>query len=251
MKHTGTKEELIDIIMGCGFNIDQEKNDDNQIQIRTSEGAIVNWYPSTGTVLFQGKKESKDRLQNSWGQYTGKTLPAAKAKLENPQAPEDPITANKKVFVVHGHDEQSKEQLELVLHKLGVDPFVLANTGGGGLTIIEALEKEIGPGKNQARFGIVLLTPDDIGYAKSAGPDEAQPRARQNVVMEMGMLIAAVGRPNVAILKKGHLEIPSDAQGILYIPYNDHVKETVPKLTDRLRKSGFVLNPSSITNASS
>jgi predicted nucleotide-binding protein len=66
----------------------------------------------------------------------------------------------------------------------------------------------------------------------------------------MGMLIAAVGRPNVAILKKGHLEVPSDAQGILYIPFNDHVKETVPKLVDRLRAAGFVLNPQAITNAS-
>jgi len=68
---------------------------------------------------------------------------------------------------------------------------------------------------------------------------------------EMGMLISAVGRGNVAILKKGHIEIPSDANGILYIPFNEHVKETVPKLTDRLRAAGFVLNPSAITNASS
>ena len=81
--------------------------------------------------------------------------------------------------------------------------------------------------------------------------DNVQARARQNVVLEMGMLISAVGRGNVAILKKGHIEVPSDAQGILYIPFNDHVKETVPKLADRLRAAGFVLNPQSITNASS
>ena len=101
------------------------------------------------------------------------------------------------------------------------------------------------------RFGIVLLTPDDIGYAKADGDKEAQPRARQNVVLEMGMLISALGRKNVAILKKQHLEVPSDAQGILYIPFNDHVKEAVPKLVDRLRSSGFVLNPEAITRASS
>ena len=45
----------------------------------------------------------------------------------------------------------------------------------------------------------------------------AQPRARQNVVLEMGMLIARLGRTNVAILKKGHVEVPSDAQGIVYL----------------------------------
>ncbi|MBS3963325.1 MAG: nucleotide-binding protein, partial [Methylomonas sp.] len=110
---------------------------------------------------------------------------------------------------------------------------------------------EIGPRTGAARFGIVLLTPDDIGYAKAVGDKEAQPRARQNVVLEMGMLISAFGRKNVAILKKQHLDVPSDAQGILYIPFNDHVKEAVPKLVDRLRSAGFVLNPEAITRASS
>jgi predicted nucleotide-binding protein len=94
-------------------------------------------------------------------------------------------------------------------------------------------------GATHTRFGIVLMTPDDIGYSKAAGADKAEPRARQNVVLEMGMLIAAVGRPNVAILKRGHIEVPSDAQGILYIPFNDHVKETVPKLVDRLRAAAI------------
>jgi predicted nucleotide-binding protein len=63
------------------------------------------------------------------------------------------------------------------------------------------------------------------------------------------MLMAALGRPNVAVLKKGHIEIPSDAQGILYIPFNDHVKETVPKLVDRLQAAGFVLRPDAISRA--
>jgi predicted nucleotide-binding protein len=155
------------------------------------------------------------------------------------------------VFVVHGHDTVAREQLELIIHNLGLDPFVLQNTGGGGLTNIEALEREIGPKADSARFGVVLLTPDDIGYSKTDGDKEAQPRARQNVVLETGMLIAPVGRPDVAILKKGHVEVPSDAQGILYIPFNDHVKETVPKLVDQLRGAGFVLNPENISEASS
>ena len=136
-------------------------------------------------------------------------------------------------------------------HKLGLDPFVLANTGGQGLTIIEALEHKIGLNSNQTSFGIILMTPDDMGYAKSSGDTSIQPRARQNVVLEMGMLISAIGRKNIAILVKGHLEKPSDADGILYIPFNDHVKETVPRLADRLKHSGFILSPDKITHASS
>lgn len=128
--------------------------------------------------------------------------------------------------------------------------LVLANTGGGGLTLIEALEKETGPGPGRARFGIVLLTPDDIGCAKQDGPGKAEPRARQNVVLEMGMLISALGRENVAILKKGYLEEPSDVKGIIYLSCNDHVKETVPKLVDRLREAGFDLDQRAISQAS-
>jgi predicted nucleotide-binding protein len=64
-------------------------------------------------------------------------------------------------------------------------------------------------------------------------------------------VIAALGRPNVAILKKGHIETPSDAQGVIYLPFNDHVKETVPKLVDRLRNAGFTLEPDAITKAAS
>ena len=118
------------------------------------------------------------------------------------------------------------------------------------MTIIEALENEIGPDTNRIRFGIVLLTPDDIGYSIVDGPDKAEPRARQNVVMEMGMLIAALGRPNVAILKKGHVDVPSDADGIIYLPFNQHVKETMPRLCERFRLAGFPLTPTQITRAS-
>jgi len=253
MKHEGTLEDLKSIIEGCGFGINSVKDQEHGHQIRTKEGAIVNWFTSTGTISVQGNKASKKQFEDAWATFNGSIPPsqAVAPQVENPTSPANPATASKKVFVVHGHDTTAREQLELVLHKLGLNPFVLANTGGGGLTIIEALEKEIGPNTSQARFGIVLMTPDDIGYAKTDGPDKAEPRARQNVVLELGMLISAIGRPNIALLKKGHLEVPSDANGVLHIAFNDHVKETVPKLTNRLREAGFVLNPDAVANASS
>jgi predicted nucleotide-binding protein len=154
------------------------------------------------------------------------------------------------LFIVNGHDAYALNQLELILHRLQLDPFILQNTAGGGLTIIEALEKEIGLNAGAARFGIVLLTPDDIGYAQSGGPSHAKPRARQNVVLKMGMLIAALGRPNVVILKKGEVEIPSDAHGIIYAEFTAHVKEIVIKLVQRLGAAGFKLTSDAIGKAS-
>lgn len=205
-------------------------------QLRCDDGAIMNWYTGTGKIQFQGPQTAKEKLQtlveNGLQPDTSKVIAS---RILPGVSPANPASL-KKVFVVHGHDTPAREQLELVLHRLNLDPFVLANTGGGGLTIIEALEKEIGAQPGAARFGIVLMTPDDMGYAKKDGPDKVEPRARQNVVLEMGMLITALGRPNVAILKKGHLEIPSDANGILYIGFNDHVKETVTRL-EAIRKA--------------
>src|SRR5712691_7905802 len=162
-------------------------------QLRCEDGSVMNWYAGTGKIQFQGPQSAKEKLQTLVENglqggpstiVTSSILPGG--YLANPSSP-------KKVFVVHGHDTTAREQLELVLHRLNLDPFVLANTGGGGLTIIEALEKEIGAKPGAARFGIVLMTPDDMGYAKRDGPDKAEPRARQNVVLEMGMLIAALG----------------------------------------------------------
>ncbi|MGE0076692.1 MAG: TIR domain-containing protein [Bacteroidales bacterium] len=220
------------------------------LRFKTIDGGIIQWYQSTGTIQFQGNKVAKDRLSEQVQgleldkiqlQPTDNFATAVEQKAKS-------IKTGNRIFVVHGHDTTSREQLELILHKLGLEPFVLANSGGGGLTIIEALEQEIGKDGN-SKFGIVLLTPDDMGYAKDEGGDKAQPRARQNVVLEMGMLISAVGRKNTVILKKGHLEAPSDANGILYLGFNDHVKETVPRLVDRLKASGFDIDTAKITNA--
>lgn len=247
MKWQGSFEQLQATVYSLGLSGDW-CDIANGKQFKGNDGAILNWYPSSGTLQFQGKQAAREAFQSALssavpesGVYPATTTDAAEAA----EAPQE-----ERVFVVHGHDQTAREQLELILHKLGLDPFVLANTGGGGLTIIEALENEIGPGPGRVRFGIVLMTPDDVGYAKADGPQKAEPRSRQNVVLEMGMLIAALGRPNVAILKKGHLEVPSDAQGIVYLPFNDHVKETVPKLVDRLRAAGFELEPEQITKAS-
>lgn len=215
----------------------------NGNQFKTTDGGILNWFPATGRINFQGTAAAREKLQQSFNISSASSTAPASTSVSTNSKPQQ------KVFVVHGHDSVAREQLELVLHKLGLDPFVLANTGGGGMTIIEALESEIGGHPNAARFGIVLMTPDDVGYSKKDGEAKAEPRARQNVVLEMGMLISSLSRPNVAILKKGHLEVPSDADGILYIGFNDHVKETVPRLAERLNQAGIKIEASAISKA--
>ena len=251
MKFTGTTQDLETIVSAIGRTISSSSDKGNMYQVKTNESETINLYKN-GTLQIQASPKIKAKFEEDYNQYNGN--PSAHT-IEQQHATPETIAAStsqkKQVFVVHGHDETSKEQLELVLHKLGIDHFILANSGGGGLTIIEALEAKIGKNSTATSFGVVLMTPDDMGYAQSTGTDSIQPRARQNVVMEMGMLISSIGRRNIAILVKGHLERPSDADGILYIPFNNHVKETVPRLAARLKESGFVLNPDKIAHASS
>ncbi|OWJ76898.1 hypothetical protein CDV49_13465 [Haematobacter genomosp. 1] len=150
------------------------------------------------------------------------------------------------IFIVHGHDEPARNDLELVLRRLGLDPFILQNEGGGGLTLVEALERSI---YEQSAFGIVLMTPDDYGYRRDQTEADRRPRTRQNVILEMGMVMASLGRQRMAILKKGNLEIPSDADGIIRLEFNERVQEIVPALVQRLEQAGIQIDHTKIAAA--
>lgn len=231
-----TIEELKTLVDACGLAGEWSEKPENGLHCyRAKTGEILNWWPSKGTVQLQGKNPDgfRDKLAGASG---------------TPIAPKPVATTTAaKIFLVHGHDREARDQLELVLMRLGLQPFILQNADGGSKTIIEALEQHI---YEEAAFGIVLLTPDDFGYPKTKGEADRQPRARQNVILEMGMIMAALGRARMVILKKGALELPSDANGILYIEFNDHVREIVPKLAQRLQGGGFQIDPAKIAAAS-
>lgn len=67
-------------------------------------------------------------------------------------------------------------------------------------------------------FAVVLLTPDDEGRPKGG---ELEPRARQNVLLELGYFIGRLGRAKVCALKRGELEIPSDFTGVVWEAMDD------------------------------
>jgi predicted nucleotide-binding protein len=236
-KHHGSIEELKALVAACGFVGEWTERTENGglhcFRARTKE--VLNWYPGTGTINYQGQNQE---------QFREKMAAAAGAPVAPKPAAAPPAA---KIFVVHGHDRDARDQLELILRRLGLEPFILQNNDGGGKTIIEALEQNI---YREAAFGVVLLTPDDYGYSKAETEADRKPRARQNVILEMGMVMASLGRERMAILQKGALERPSDTDGILRIEFNDHVREIVPKLVQRLQASGFAIDPASIAAAS-
>ena len=118
---------------------------------------------------------------------------------------------DRKVFVVHGHDDAAKQEMARYIEKLGFDAIILHEQPDSGNTIIEKIEKF-----TDVSFAVVLYTGCDMGRAKEAPPEEAQLRARQNVVFEHGYLIAKLGREKVCALVKGNVETPGDISGVVY-----------------------------------
>ncbi|WP_278406277.1 MULTISPECIES: nucleotide-binding protein [Pseudomonas] len=115
---------------------------------------------------------------------------------------------SRRVFVVHGHDDGSRETVARFLEKLGFDAVILHEQANQGRTVIEKVEAH-----GDVGFAVVLLTPDDVGCVKGGTPE---PRARQNVILELGYFIGRLGRGKVCALKRGVLEIPSDYAGVVY-----------------------------------
>ena len=123
----------------------------------------------------------------------------------------DGINANhRKVFVIHGHDEAAMHKTARFIKLLELEPVILAEQPSEGKTIIEKFEEHADVG-----YAIALLTADDTGSRQ--GEDGARPRARQNVIFELGYFIGRLGRERVCALTKGEPEIPSDYSGVVYI----------------------------------
>lgn len=139
-----------------------------------------------------------------------------------------------KAFIVHGHDDASRETLARFLERLGIEAIVLHEQPTGGRTIIEKLEHY-----SDVDFAIVLLTPDDVGGESTSATQ--QPRARQNVVLELGYFVGKLGRQHVCALYQGPLELPSDYLGVGYVPLDQGGGWRL-QLAKELRTAGFTVD---------
>ena len=145
------------------------------------------------------------------------------------------------VFIVHGHDDGTKETTARFIEKLGLKATILHEQPNEGRTIIEKLEDCA----RRAGFAIVLLTPDDIGALKDNVEDGSKPRARQNVVFELAYFMGKLGRERVCPLTKGEIEKPSNIDGIVYVPMDDTDGWKL-KLGQEMKNAGFPVDMNKI-----
>jgi predicted nucleotide-binding protein len=118
------------------------------------------------------------------------------------------------VFILHGRDP-ARDELAAFLLRLGLRPIILEQQDHAGRTILEQLEVHI----HRADYAVALLTGDDEGHLASK-PEQKKPRARQNVVLEIGLCLGVLGRQRMAVLYREGVELPSDLHGLLYIPFS-------------------------------
>ena len=144
---------------------------------------------------------------------------------------DDSAKVVRKIFVVHGHDNEMKQTVARFLERLDFEAIILHEQASGGNTIIEKFERN-----SDVSYAVVLLSPDDVGAPKDK-KDELQPRARQNVVLELGYFIGRLGRSHVCPLMRGPLEIPSDVHGVVYVPFKG--EEWKFHLVKELKHLGF------------
>ncbi len=143
------------------------------------------------------------------------------------------LRSSSKVFVVHGHDNALKERVARLLERLNLKPVILHEQASKGQTVVEKLETHADVG-----FAVVILTPDDLGGRDA---HSLRPRARQNVILELGFFYGRLGRSRVCALHRGEIELPSDFVGVVYVEADEGGSWRF-ELAKELKASGFAVD---------
>ncbi|WP_299798546.1 nucleotide-binding protein [uncultured Maribacter sp.] len=199
---------------------------------------VVGGRTSQAEELREFKDDVKSKV-NNLKQLVAKTgLMKTAIGIEPENEKKTAKANNEKVFIVHGHSNEAKLDVARTIEKLGLTPIILHEQANSGKTVIEKFEKHSDVG-----YAIVLLTGDDYGNVKTN--DKMNPRARQNVILELGFFIGKLGRNKVCPLYEKGVELPSDMSGILYteIDSKGHWKISVAK---ELKAAGYKIDVNDI-----
>jgi predicted nucleotide-binding protein len=126
------KNEITSKLAAAGIHVlnVQRNGSNNGWRVDCVSGAIVNLFDS-GKLLVQGKNQEPVRsaLGIAGTSSAPKTTVAYRGK-----------SPSRKVFVVYGHDQTARTELEAMLRRWGLEPLIFDQIKSGGQTIIEKLE---------------------------------------------------------------------------------------------------------------
>ncbi|QSX28541.1 nucleotide-binding protein [Shewanella cyperi] len=196
-----------------------------------TEGNGPDQFDIAKSNLVKALKTLKDSLTDDvFGELKQEKSTSKSAALSN------------KVFVVHGHDQSLKTDVERFLHEVGLTPVVLHREADEGATIIEKFEKHSDVG-----FAFILLTPDEVSYTvdQIERPDadrNTEFRARPNVIFEFGYFVGKLGRSRVCCLHKGNVVVPSDLSGLIYKKVDNSIDPQAYAIIKELKAAGYKIS---------
>jgi predicted nucleotide-binding protein len=204
------KEKHIDLaILDLRLQNDNDGRDESGLWLAKE---VVSFVPKIILTGFPATESARAALRPDMG------LSVAVDYLGKDEGPDALLNAVRKalmpkdIFIVHGRDEVAKLEVTRFVEQLGLRAVILAEQPNAGRAIIEKLEEDT----TGVAFAVALLTPDDVGGLREE-PDQLKPRARQNVIFELGYFIGKLGRHKVGVLYKAGVEIPSNYHGVSYI----------------------------------
>ncbi len=119
-----------------------------------------------------------------------------------------PAVRPQRVFISHGRSEDWHEVQAHIERDLDIRTLELAQEPNRGRTVLQKLTEE----SDRCSYAVVVMTGDD------ETPGDA-PRARQNVMHEIGFFQGKFGLPSVSLLYEEGTEVPSNIHGLVYIPF--------------------------------
>jgi predicted nucleotide-binding protein len=165
-------------------------------------------------------------------------------KTAHSDPPSTDVPLDRRVFVVHGRDDEARSAIFALLRALGLQPWewgqMVADLGHttpfNGQVVAHGLQ--------QAQAAVVLLTPDDVAYLHPdlhngiEAPHECRRtgQARPNVLIELGMALMAAEERTI-IVEFGQLRPAADLNGRNVVRF-DGSRAAVDKLVARLRTAG-------------
>ena len=195
------------------------------------------------TELGRSRLESEQPTLPS-NQYGFESSAHANREPEGDPAPQTAPAPDRTgaIFLVHGRDEGRKEEVARWLEHVGLEPVVLHERPNADRTIIEKFSEEA----SGVGYAVVLATDDDEG--RQRGAPEFEPRARQNVILELGFFLGRLGRERVSVLRSPAVELPSDYQGVLYIELDSRGAWKL-ELARELQTAGLSIDSSGLSSA--
>src|SRR5271168_4753478 len=108
-KFKGPLDELKAAVAARDLDGEWSENTENSFHsFHAESGEVLNWWPSTETVQFQGKRQ--EEFKALFSSSCGAQSPVGACPVA-------------KVFVLHSHDRETWDEIEMVLVRHGLPPI--------------------------------------------------------------------------------------------------------------------------------